>query len=356
MDIMDDFKNKLRKYINEYQSSPWGGCIVYISLLMAVFLGLWGLIEPLSIPDEIPVLNKDYFIIRSTAHILVSILIAAHVSLIIPIIGKFFVRESPNNFPQENIGNLKNVAEINKLQTEINSITSEYLIKTNQEINSQITNIFTEKSNLEKRIEELETLIENYRLSSNIMSKQLEEAIEERSRLMKKINILEKKFEEISKENNILKGEIQTYGQDQDSLTYPYDTSFRIPTPIISLTIRSPFVNKPASINVKMKLDISADVSALPKKQIEKLETEFDIQLPYTAMVVNSASGRKITMKAYNLNIQPFNEKIIDQPFVTSFLPINSEFGILGRDFLNHFNICFDGPNLVFKIFSKSKS
>jgi hypothetical protein len=78
---MTEFREKISRWKYLSKSKRWGLIITYISIFIFAYLTLWMVIEPLSLPERIQI--KDYYIERRILHIIISIFIAAHGSLLI---------------------------------------------------------------------------------------------------------------------------------------------------------------------------------------------------------------------------------------------------------------------------------
>ena len=104
------------------------------------------------------------------------------------------------------------------------------------------------------------------------------------------------------------------------------------------VTVRSP--RKGTSINnIPMLIDTGADVSLLPRLPLESLIDPEEEQGQYE---LEGFDGTHSLATAVRLEVQ-----FIGKVFRGSFLLIDQDYGILGRNVLNRCSLLLDGPNLT---------
>jgi hypothetical protein len=117
-----------------------------------------------------------------------------------------------------------------------------------------------------------------------------------------------------------------------------YDaTQFNPPAPVAQVTLRNPENNDMLS-NVPMLLDSGADVTLLPVKPINQLGVKPEADQIYE---LEGFDGSKSSVTAVRLEMLFLRRK-----FRGRFLIINQEWGVMGRDVLNHVPLILDGPSL----------
>lgn len=135
--------------------------------------------------------------------------------------------------------------------------------------------------------------------------------------------------------------------------TYRYDTNFEPPIPTVKTRITAPLLaqikHSSAVVEVTMVLDIAADISIIPKFAVKQLESKLELKLPYNQLIVVDYNGNQYRERAYELKIFPQADGFDDWRLV-NFLMTDGDEGILGRDVLNNYHICFDGPSLTWTI------
>jgi predicted aspartyl protease len=117
-----------------------------------------------------------------------------------------------------------------------------------------------------------------------------------------------------------------------------YDSNlFNPPAPLARVTIRHPSSGATVS-DVPMLLDTGADVTLLPQVFIEQLGIRVDSNEGYELMGFdgNTSIARVVEVDLLFLR----------RAFKGRFLLINQEWGLLGRDVLNHVSLVFDGLHL----------
>jgi hypothetical protein len=83
---MEEARQRTVSWLSLISEKWWAVLTVYVSLLVAAYGAIWWLIEPLSIPDNILLWNNQ-LLDRRVTHILTSILIASHGSLVLSAIS-----------------------------------------------------------------------------------------------------------------------------------------------------------------------------------------------------------------------------------------------------------------------------
>lgn len=77
LDMVDQIKNWMTLLKNRW----WGSGLVYLLIAIAAYSTIWAVIEPLDVPTRIALWNND--IDRRLAHITISLLISAHLTLLL---------------------------------------------------------------------------------------------------------------------------------------------------------------------------------------------------------------------------------------------------------------------------------
>jgi hypothetical protein len=90
-----------------------------------------------------------------------------------------------------------------------------------------------------------------------------------------------------------------------------------------------------------MLIDSGADITLLPSKSIEALNLSTDGNL---SVQLEGFNGTRTTARGVHLDLN-----FLGKVFRGRFLLIDQEFGILGRNILNHFSLLMDGPNLMWR-------
>lgn len=117
-----------------------------------------------------------------------------------------------------------------------------------------------------------------------------------------------------------------------------YDSKlFNPPAPLASVTLRHPSTGATVS-DVLMLLDTGADVSLLPQSFVAQL-----------GVVVEGSEGYELMGFDGSVSVAPVVEVdllFLRRAFKGRFLLINQEWGLIGRDVLNHVSLLFDGSQL----------
>ncbi len=112
---------------------------------------------------------------------------------------------------------------------------------------------------------------------------------------------------------------------------------FNPPAPLARVIIRHPSSGATVS-DVPMLLDTGADVTLLPQAFVEQL-----------GIRVNSNEGYELMGFDGSVSVAQVVEVdllFLRRAFKGRFLLINQEWGLLGRDVLNHMSLLFDGLRL----------
>lgn len=110
---------------------------------------------------------------------------------------------------------------------------------------------------------------------------------------------------------------------------------FQPPAPVASVTLRDPKTDKSIA-DVRLLIDTGADVTLLPRVAIEKLGLQPDTAAQYE---LAGFDGQRSLAAAVDLDMT-FAETVIRGRYLVS----DDSVGILGRDVLNFFVTCLDGP------------
>ena len=118
-----------------------------------------------------------------------------------------------------------------------------------------------------------------------------------------------------------------------------YDTArFSPPAPVGLIELRNPATGK-SWPNVPMLLDTGADVTLLPHECVNQLQIPIDPSQVYELM---GFDGTRSTAVAVHLDLI-----FLGLTFRGRFLIIDQPDGVLGRNILNHLNVMFNGPRLL---------
>lgn len=117
-----------------------------------------------------------------------------------------------------------------------------------------------------------------------------------------------------------------------------YDSSlFNPPAPLARVTLRHPSSGAVVS-DVPMLLDTGADVTLLPQAAVEQLGISVDSHEGYELI---GFDGSMSVARVVEVDLL-----FLRRAFKGRFLIINQEWGLLGRDVLNHVSLLFDGLHL----------
>ncbi len=112
---------------------------------------------------------------------------------------------------------------------------------------------------------------------------------------------------------------------------------FNSPAPLARVTLRHPSSGATVS-DVPMRLDTGADVTLLPQASVERLGIRVDSNEGYELM---GFDGSVSVAQVVEVDVL-----FLRRAFKGRFLLINQEWGLLGRDTLNHVSLLFDGLRL----------
>jgi hypothetical protein len=118
---------------------------------------------------------------------------------------------------------------------------------------------------------------------------------------------------------------------------------FSPPAPLAAVELRDAATGKTWP-NVPMLLDTGADVTLLPRECVNRLELTIDPANVYELM---GFDGTRTKAVAVYLDLI-----FVGLRFRGRFLLIDQPEGILGRDILNHLNVSFHGPRLLWEAIS----
>lgn len=126
-----------------------------------------------------------------------------------------------------------------------------------------------------------------------------------------------------------------------------YDgTLFNPPAPLARVVIRHPSSGATVA-DVPMLLDTGADVTLLPQAFVEKLGVPVDSNRGYELMGFDGSMSVAQVVEVDMLFLR--------RAFKGRFLLINQDWGLLGRDVLNHLPLLFDGLRLDWSEQSKTE-
>jgi Retroviral aspartyl protease len=116
------------------------------------------------------------------------------------------------------------------------------------------------------------------------------------------------------------------------------DHFFNPPAPLARVTLRNAGDGKTVS-DVPMLIDSGADVTLIPHQSVTLLGAFIASDTSYEVM---GFDGRKSTAQVVSLDLI-----FLRRTFRGRFLVGTQEWGIVGRDVLNHVSVLLDGPRLV---------
>jgi hypothetical protein len=116
------------------------------------------------------------------------------------------------------------------------------------------------------------------------------------------------------------------------------DHFFNPPAPLARVTLRDSTNGKTVA-RVPMLLDSGADVTLIPQQSVSLLGVSVE---PDTGYEVTGFDGRKSVAPVVKLDLI-----FLRRAFRGRFLVGDQEWGVVGRDVLNHVSVLLDGPGLV---------
>ena len=122
---------------------------------------------------------------------------------------------------------------------------------------------------------------------------------------------------------------------------------FTPPAPLARVTLRHPEID-PIVSDVPMLLDSGADVTLIPQASVARLGTIIHLNERYELM---GFDGRISQAQAVQLDLI-----FLRRRFKGRFLIGMQEWGIIGRDILNHVSLLLDGPYLTWSEQNTSES
>lgn len=115
------------------------------------------------------------------------------------------------------------------------------------------------------------------------------------------------------------------------------DVSFDPPAPLARVTLRNPD-SRDALSDVPMLLDSGADVTLIPQTSVGALGLTAEGDEAYELVGFDGSTS---------LAVSVWLEMIfLNRTFRGRFLLIDQEWGVMGRDILNHVSLLLDGPTL----------
>src|SRR6266851_891190 len=121
-----------------------------------------------------------------------------------------------------------------------------------------------------------------------------------------------------------------------------YDSvRFSPPAPVGGIELRNPATGR-VWANVPMLLDTGADVTLLPQECVNQLQIQIDPSQAYELM---GFDGTRSTAIGVQLDLI-----FLGLTFRGRFLIIDQPDGVLGRNILNHLNLAFNGPRLLWEM------
>jgi hypothetical protein len=118
------------------------------------------------------------------------------------------------------------------------------------------------------------------------------------------------------------------------------DHFFNPPAPLARVTIRNSQGGKTVS-DVPMLIDSGAHVTLIPQQLVILLGASIE---PDTGYEVMGFDGRKSIAQVVSLDLI-----FLRRAFRGRFLVNGQEWGIIGRDVLNHVSLLLDGPRLMWE-------
>lgn len=117
-----------------------------------------------------------------------------------------------------------------------------------------------------------------------------------------------------------------------------YDAAlFDPPAPLARVTLRNPD-NLAVLSDVPMLLDSGADVTLIPQASVNQLGIAADPGKTYELVGFDGSTSFAPVVQLQLV--------FLNRTFKGQFLLIRQDWGVMGRDILNHVSLLLDGPNL----------
>lgn len=113
---------------------------------------------------------------------------------------------------------------------------------------------------------------------------------------------------------------------------------FSPPAPLARVILRNPDTGATIS-DAPMLLDSGADVTLVPRAYVARLGVALDLTETYE---LTGFDGRTSMTQAVQLDLV-----FLKRTFKGRYLLLDQEWGLMGRDVLNHLSLLFDGPGLT---------
>ncbi len=135
---------------------------------------------------------------------------------------------------------------------------------------------------------------------------------------------------------------------------YGYDKTYKPPIPvcniIVSANLPLEMVEKSDhSAKVTMLIDTGADTSIIPKSAVQELEALMKLKLPYEFVKIVDFNGQVSTHKRYELSLR-IDCSGVEKKHTLNIVEIEGNEAILGRDVLNRYIMCLNGPELTWTL------
>ena len=112
---------------------------------------------------------------------------------------------------------------------------------------------------------------------------------------------------------------------------------FDPPAPLAQVALRNP-ENLAVLSDVPMLLDSGADVTLIPQASVNQLGIAADPGKSYELVGFNGSTSFAPVVQLQLV--------FLNRTFKGQFLLIREDWGVMGRDILNHVSLLLDGPNL----------
>lgn len=113
---------------------------------------------------------------------------------------------------------------------------------------------------------------------------------------------------------------------------------FSPPAPLAKVILRNPSTGATVP-NAPMLLDSGADVTLVPRACVGLLDLDIESSEGYE---LTGFDGRTSVAQAVQLDLV-----FLRRTFKGRYLLLDQEWGLMGRDVLNHLSLRFDGPGLT---------